>query len=156
MSQIMKTILTILFAFVALHVSGSPEDMYSIYDKDGKYREMQEQMDQVFQKREQAEQERETKKNLVLGLAVLMGLVPLAYIGYSIVKERTWETNPQGTKQALGIALMGGLLLFVVNYAALYLKIIYESEFYQYGPVVIGLVIVAGTIVLLCRSMKQK
>ena len=83
-------------------------------------------------------------------------LVPLAYIGYSIVKERTWETNPRGTKQALGIALMGGLLLFVVNYAALYLKIIYESEFYQYGPVVIGLVIVAGTIVLLCRSMKQK
>ena len=156
MSQIMKTLLTILFAFVALHVSGSPEDMYSIYDKDGKYRDMQEQMDQVFQKREQAERERETKKNLVLGLAVLMGLFPLAYIGRRIIKEQTWETNPRGTMQALGIALLGGLLLFVVNYAALYLKIIYENEFYQFGPVVIGLVIVAGTIVLLCRSMKQK
>lgn len=152
----MKAILTILFAVVTLHVSSSPEDMYSLYDKDGKYRDMQEQMDKVIQNRKQAEQERNAKTNVIVVISVIMGLVPMGYIVYMILKERKWETNPQGTKQALGIALLGGLLLFAINFASLYVKVIYEDEFYRYGPVVFGLVIVVGTIVLLCKSMKSK
>ena len=152
----MKAILTILFAVVTLHVSGSPEDMYSLYDKEGKYRDMQEQMDKVIQNHKQAEQERNAKTNVIVVISVIMGLVPMGYIVYMILKERKWETNPQGTKQALGIALLGGLLLFAINFASLYVKVIYEDEFYRYGPVVFGLVIVVGTIVLLCKSMKSK
>lgn len=152
----MKAILTILFIFVTLHVAGSPEDMYSMYDKEGKYRDMQEQMDKVFQKHKEAEQERNTKMNVIAVISVVMGLVPMGYIVYMILKERKWETNPQGTKEALGIALLGGLLLFAINFASLYVKVIYEDEFYRYGPVVFGLVIVVGTIVLLCKSMKSK
>jgi len=42
----MKTLVTIFFALFALQ-GFSPEDMYGSYDRDGKYRAMEEQIEQI-------------------------------------------------------------------------------------------------------------
>ena len=58
----MKTLLTFLFILATLQPGQSPEEMYAQYDKDGQYQAMQEQMDEVTQKSEAAEQEKSDKK----------------------------------------------------------------------------------------------
>lgn len=145
----MKTLITILLLLTSLQVFSSPEEMYGMYDKDGKYREMTEKMEQIIVQHEQAEKERQEKMRLILGISVLMGLVPFAYIGYRIIKEKQWQTNMKGTMRALGIALLGGTVLFVFNYGLFYLKIIHANAFYHFGPIVVGLIIIVGTIIMI-------
>ena len=127
----MKAFITILLALFSLQIlaTPSPEEMYGAYDKDGKYRAMQEQMDQIIQKSEEAEKEKSEKKTMALWGAVLIGLIPLGYIGKQIIDEKTWETNPKGTTQALAIGLAGGAVLFGLNYGIFLLKIEYGSKF---------------------------
>ncbi|MBE6322776.1 MAG: hypothetical protein E7073_07140 [Bacteroidales bacterium] len=146
-----QTLIVILLFLTSLQMFSSPEDMYGMYDKDGKHREMTEKMEQIVVQHEQAEKERQEKMSFILGISVLMGLVPFAYIGYRAVRERQWQTNQKGTMQALGIALLGGVVLFVFNYGLLYLKIIHTNAFYRFGPVV-GLIIIVGTIIMINRK----
>ncbi len=146
-----QTLIVILLFLSSLQVFSSPEEMYGMYDKDGKYREMTEKMEKIILQQEQAEKERQEKMSFILGISVLMGLVPFAYIGYRAVRERQWQTNQKGTVQALGIALLGGVVLFVFNYGLLYLKIIHTNAFYRFGPVV-GLIIIVGTIIMINRK----
>jgi hypothetical protein len=75
----MKTILTIMVALLALgspqkNVSYSPEDMYGDYDKEGKYRSMQEQVDQINQRQEEAEKEKNTTMMFILGSSAFVSL----------------------------------------------------------------------------------
>ena len=145
----MKTLITLFFFLTSLQVVASPEDMYGMYDKDGKHREMTEKMEQIVVQHEQAEEKRQEKMGFILGISVLMGLVPFAYIGYMAIKERQWQTNQKGTVQALGIALLGGAVLFAFNYGLLYLRFIHTNAFYRFGPVVVGLIIIVGTIIMI-------
>ncbi|MBP5742852.1 MAG: hypothetical protein J6W49_05385 [Paludibacteraceae bacterium] len=146
-----QTLISILLFLSSLQVFSSPEEMYGMYDKDGKHREMTEKMEQIVVQHEQAEKERQEKMTFILCISVLMGLVPFAYIGYKVTKERQWQTNRKGTAQALGIALLGGMALFAFNFGLLYLKIIHTSAFYRFGPVV-GLIIIVGTIIMINRK----
>lgn len=157
----MKTILTIMVALLALgspqkNVSYSPEDMYGDYDKEGKYRSMQEQVDQINQRQEEAEKEKNITMMFILGISALVGLIPVAVIGSKIVKERRWETDKSGMWKALGIAFAGGLVLFAFNFAMLYLKNIYYDAFSKIFPIAIGLLIIVGSIVLLMRMKKKQ
>ena len=148
----MKTILVILFALSTLQVFASPEDMYSIYDKDGKYRAMEEQIDKINRQVEEAEKEKNEKMMLILGISAFIGLVPMVAIGRKIIKGRSWETNPSGMWQALGIAFAGGLALFAINFIFLYLKFIYHKEFNQFFSVAVGAILIGGAIFFLKKK----
>lgn len=125
----MKTLLTILLFLSSLQVAQSPEDMYGMYDKDGKYREMREKMEQVVQKSEEAKKEEDATKTRILVVSLLIGLIPVAVVGGNVVRKHSWETNPRGTAEALVIALAGGIVLFAFNYGWFYLKILHEEVF---------------------------
>ena len=145
----MKTLLTILLFLSTLQVSTSPEDMYNMYDRDGKYRALQEKVDQMNQKIENAEQERSEKKTLILIVSLLIAIVPLAIIGKQVICGRTWKTNPLGTAQALLIACAGGLVLFAFNYGIFYLKILhYEIFKYLFSLAIVIALIIGASIML--------
>jgi len=103
--------------------------MYGMYDKDGKYRKMTEQVEQVRQRTAEAEKEEHNKKTLVLAVSLLIGLIPVAVVGRNIVRKQAWKTNPKGTKEALVIAFAGGAALFAFNYGWFYLRILHEEIF---------------------------
>lgn len=145
----MKTLLTILLFLSTLQVSTSPEDMYNMYDRDGKYRALQEKVDQMNRKIENAEQERSEKKTLILIVSLLIAIVPLAIIGKQVICGRTWKTNPPGTAQALLIACAGGLVLFAFNYGIFYLKILhYEIFKYLFSLAIVIALIIGASIML--------
>ncbi len=145
--QKMKTLVTIFFALFALQ-GFSPEDMYGSYDRDGKYRAMEEQIEQINRQCEAAEQERSEKKMFIFMISMLTGLVPIVVIGKKIYKERSWETNPQGMWKALGIAVIGGVALFALNYGVYYLKIIHNEVFMILFPAAIAIAVIVGAIVM--------
>lgn len=143
----MKTLLTLLFVLATLQPGQSPEEMYSSFDRDGKYQAMQEQMDEVTQKSEAAEKERSDKTTFVIVISLVLGLIPIAVVGKKIYKDRTWETNPQGMWRALGIAVAGGAVLFALNYGVFYLKLIHNEVFMIVFPASIALAVIVGVII---------
>ena len=151
----MKKVLVILFALLALQVSASPEEIYSSYDKDGKYRAMQEQVDRINRQVEEAERERSEKMMLIVGISAIVGLIPVVVIGRKIVKNRSWETNPSGMWQALGISLAGGVVLFAFNYCIMYLRVMHYEVFSKAFPILIGLIIIIVPIILLIRRKSR-
>jgi len=63
----------ILLFLTSLQVSASsPEEMYGMYDKDGKYREMAEQVEQIRLRSEEAQKEKQTKNMIILVLQIIV------------------------------------------------------------------------------------
>ena len=125
----MKTLLTMLLFLSSLQVAGSPEDMYGMYDKDGKHRKMTEQVERMRQRSEEAENDEHDKKMRILVVSLLIGLIPVAVVGRNVVRKQAWKENPKGTTGALAIALAGGAALFAFNYGWFYLKYQHEEIF---------------------------
>lgn len=125
----MRTLLTMLLFLSCFRVAPSPEEMYGMYDKDGKYRKMTEQVEQVRQRTAEAEKKEHNKKTLVLAVSILIGLIPVAVVGSNIVRKQAWKTYPKGAKEALVIAFAGGAALFAFNYGWFYLRILHEEIF---------------------------
>ena len=127
----MKTFIVAVLALLAFQMTAAPtpEEMYGSLDKDGKYRQMQEQVDHIIQKNEQLEEEKADKQQIALWVALAIALLPLCAIGKQVLSKRTWIENPGGTRQALVIGLAGSALLFGLNYGVFLLKIEYGSRF---------------------------
>lgn len=126
----MKTLISIFIFLTCLQVSAStPEEMYGMYDKDGKYREMTEQVEQIRLRSEEAQKEKQTKNMIILVVSLVVGLIPVCVIGGKVIRNQTWKTNPTGTAQGIAIALAGGVVLFAFNYGWLYLKYLHKDIF---------------------------
>ena len=107
----------------------SPEEMYGMYDKDGKHREMTEKVEQIIQRSEEVKKEEQGKKVRILVSSLIIGLVPVVVVGKKAVRNQSWKTNPKGATEAMVIALAGGITLFALNYGWFYLKILHEEVF---------------------------
>ena len=147
----MKILITLLFTLLSLQLS-SPEDMYRQFDRDGQYQAMEEQMDQINQQSEAAEQDRNNKKTFVLVISIIIGLIPIAVIGKKIYKERSWESNPAGMRKAIVIALAGGAALFALNYGVFYLKLIHNEVFRILFPALLAI----AAITIFVVGMRKK
>ncbi len=150
----MRAFFTVIMTLLALQVfaTPTPEDMYGQYDKDGKYRDMQEQVDQMNQKMAEAEQVQAEKQSMALWFSILIGLIPLGYIGKQVISGRTWQNNPSGTVRALAIGLAGGILLFALNYGIFLLKIKYGSQFNSVLAAALVLFLIFGSIYVLKKK----
>ena len=69
--------------------SPTPEEMYGMYDKDGKYREMTEQVEQIRLRTEEAKKEKNTKKMIILVVSLVVGLIPVCVIGGKAIHNKT-------------------------------------------------------------------
>ena len=71
----MKKFIVAVLALLALQMiaSPTPEEMYGSLDKDGKYRQMQEQVDQMIQKSEEAARDKAAKQQVALWVALAIG-----------------------------------------------------------------------------------
>ena len=149
----MKTLITLFFLLTSLQAFSSPEDMYGIYDKDGKYREMSEKMEQIIVQHEQAEKERQEKNMRILVVSLIIGLIPVCVVGGNVIRKQTWKTNSHGTIQALSIALAGGVALFAFNYGWFYLKYMQE-EIFKWVLSIAFIILLIGIGIYLARNSK--
>ena len=150
----MKAVISLILTLFALQVlaTPTPEEMYGAYDKEGKYRDMQEQVDKINQQIAETEKEKSDKQTMAMWAAILIGLIPLGVIGKQIISKRTWENNPAGTAKALAIGLAGAAALFAFNYDIFWLKIEYGSQFNTAVVVALVLFLVIGSIYVLRKK----
>ena len=150
----MKILISILFFLTSLQVSASsPEEMYGMYDKDGKYREMTEQVEQIRFRSEEAQKEKQTKNMIILVVSLIAGLIPVCVIGGKVIRNQTWKTNPTGTAQGIAIALAGGFALFAFNYGWFYLKYLHEDIFKPLFSIAF-IILLIGIGIYLARNKK--
>jgi len=149
-----QTLIIILLFLTSLQVSASsPEEMYGMYDKDGKYREMTEQVEQIRLRSEEAQKEKQTKNMIILVVSLIAGLIPVCVIGGKVIRNQTWKTNPTGTAQGIAIALAGGFALFAFNYGWLYLKYLHEDIFKPLFSIAF-IILLIGIGIYLARNKK--
>jgi UDP-N-acetylmuramyl pentapeptide phosphotransferase/UDP-N-acetylglucosamine-1-phosphate transferase len=137
----------------SLQVFASPEDMYGMYDKDGKHRKMTEKVEQIIHRSEELKKEEQNKKISIMIVSLVIALIPLCIVGGDVIRKQTWRTNSRGTRQALGTALAGGVALFAFNYGWLYLKYLQE-EVFKWVLSIAFIILLIGTGIYLARNNK--
>ena len=147
----MKPHLLILLLLACAARAQTPEELYEAYSTP-ETRAVLERFEEAERRSQEAEAAAKARRTLALGGAILIGLIPLGYIGREIIRKKTWKDNPSGTVRALGAGLAGGVVLFGLNYGVLYLKIKYGDGFNTTLAFLIVAALIAGAIYL----MKKK
>ena len=148
------TVALLLAAFSFTAISAwvqSPEEMYSEYITP-ETREILEKADRLEDEAMAAEAAAKTKKTLALSISIIIGLIPLCHIGRDIIKRKSWKENPGGTVRALGVGLIGGVVLFGLNYGVFLLKIRMGDGFNTAFAFLIVALLIAGAIYLLKKT----
>lgn len=140
----MSILLAILLAVLPLQTT----EMYKDYVTP-ETQEMLDKFDQLEQDIREAEDTRQEQKTMALVFSIVIGLIPLFYIGRQAIKAGTWKNNPTGTAQGLGIGILGGLVLFGLNYGIFTLKFRMGDAFNTTLAFVLVALIIAGAIWLL-------
>lgn len=122
----MKRLLFLLALVLCLpataQISKEEEDLMELYGASEEYREMQRQMQDYLDREARAEQKRKTSRTLMLVLSLAVAVVPLCSIGKKIIDHPEVRTF-KGVASALGIGLLGGAVLFGINYGWMYLRL---------------------------------
>lgn len=151
----MKKLLFVLTVFGLLlgvrAYAQSPEEMYKEYITP----EVQAVMDRFDEAQEQiqaAEKASNKRKTFAMAVSLLAGLIPIGYLGRDIIRKRTWKDNPFGTLKAVGIGLVGGAVLFGLNYGVFLLKYKMGDAFNTVLAFLIVAAIIVGSIYLLNKK----
>ncbi len=148
----MRIRLFLPFLFLAwIAQAQSPEELYEQYITP-ETRAILERSEQLERETKAAEAAAKAQKTLALSVAILIGLIPLGYIGRGIIKGKTWKDNPSGTLKALGAGFAGGVVLFGLNYGVFLLKMKMGDAFNTTMAFLIVIALVVGAIFL----MKKK
>ena len=108
--------------------------------------------DDAMEASKEAEKKAQSKKTRALLFSVLIGLIPLAYVGRMAVKGKTYKENPHGTAYGLVLALLGGLVLFGLNYGVFLLRIKMGDSF----NIIFGYLLVAAMVVGIIYLLRKK
>ena len=146
----MKPHLLILLLLACAARAQTPEELYEAYSTP-ETRAVLERFEEAERRSQEAEAAAKARRTLALG-AILIGLIPLGYIGREIIRKKSWRDNPGGTVRALGVGLAGGVVLFGLNYGIFLLKIKMGDAFHITLAFLIVAALVAGAIYL----MKKK
>ena len=143
----MSILLAILLAVLPLQTT----ELYNDYITP-ETQEMLDKFDQLEQDLQEAEDARQEQKTMALVFSIVIGLIPLFYIGRQAVKAGTWKNNPAGTAKGLGIGLLGGLVLFGLNYGIFTLKFKMGDAFNTTLAFVLVAAIIVGAVWLLTKK----
>lgn len=141
----MKPHLLILLLLACAARAQTPEELYEAYSTP-ETRAVLERFEEAERRSQEAEAAAKARRTLALGGAILIGLIPLGYIGREIIRKKSWRDNPGGTVRALGVGLAGSVVLFGLNYGIFLLKIKMGDAFHIALAFLIVAVLVAGAI----------
>ena len=144
----MKRILFLLLLATCSAAAQTPEELYQEYITP-ETRAIMERADEAERRSQEAQAAERGKKTLALVGSILIGLIPLGAIGRRIIQEKSWKNNPSGMGKALGIGLVGGLVLFALNYGVFLLKIKMGDAFNTSLAFLIVGALIVGSIYLL-------
>ena len=148
----MKRLFWILLLLITCTAMAQPpEELYEQYITP-ETRAILERAEQQQKNAEAARAADKAQNTLALSVAVLIGLIPLCYIGRSIIKGKTWKENPGGTVKALGTGLAGGAVLFGLNYGIYLLKVKMGDAFNTTLAFLLVAAIAAGAIFLMKKN----
>ena len=140
-----------LLLSLLLQVAQTPEEMYREYISP-EAQALLDRTEQIAQESAEAESAARTKKTLILVFSLAVGLIPPVYIGTMAVKGKTWKENPGGTAKGLAIGVLGGAVLFGLNYGVLMLKLRMGNDFNTAFAFVLVAAMIIGAIYLLKKK----
>ena len=118
----MRTQLIIaLAALFTVLPAAAQTDMYDEYINP-ETRAIMERFEEAERHAQEAQAAEDAKRTLALVACILIGLVPLFYIGREIVKKQSWKDNPGGTAKAIGVGIAGGAVMFGLTYGVFLMK----------------------------------
>ena len=118
----MRTQLIIaLAALFTVLPAAAQTDMYDEYINP-ETRAIMERFEEAERHAQEAQAAEDAKRTLALVACILIGLVPLFYIGREIVKKQAWKDNPGGTAKAIGVGIAGGAVMFGLTYGVFLMK----------------------------------
>ena len=144
----MKRLLLMIMLAGASAAAQTPEELYDEY-LTPETRAIMERFEEAERRSQEAEAAAKARRTLALCGAILIGLIPLGYIGRDIIRKKSWKNNPDGTLRALGTGLAGGVVLFGFNYGIFLLKIKMGDAFNTALAFLIVAALIAGSIYLL-------
>jgi len=144
----MKRLLLMIMLAGASAAAQTPEELYGEY-LTPETRAIMERFEEAERRSQEAEATAKARRTLALCGAILIGLIPLGYIGRDIIRKKSWKNNPDGTLRALGTGLAGGVVLFGFNYGIFLLKIKMGDAFNTALAFLIVAALIAGSIYLL-------
>ena len=147
----MRRILLLTLLASCSAAAQTPEELYQEY-MTPETEALMERFDEVESKIQEAEAAEHGRKTLALVGAILIGLIPLGVIGRRIIQKKSWKDNPSGTVKALGIGILGGAVLFALNYGIFLLKIKMGNDFNTALAFLIVAALIAGSIFLLKKE----
>lgn len=156
----MKRILILITATLALccsaaaQLSKEEEDLMRAYGASDEYIEMQRKMQDILDKSEEAKRKEQNTKTVMLVLALAVAVVPVVVIGKRIIDHPEVRTA-KGVVSALGIALLGGAVLFGLNYGWMLLRFKYGSALNFPIAILVTLALAAGAVFLLTKKDKK-
>jgi hypothetical protein len=145
----MKARLIIVLAalFTALPAAAQT-DMYDEYITP-ETRAIMERFEEAERHAQEAQAAASAQRTLALVACILIGLVPLCYIGRDIVKKQSWKDNPGGTAKAIAVGIAGGAVMFGLSYGVILLKIKMGDSFNFLFAILLIAAILGGALYVL-------
>ena len=156
----MKRLLMLITATLALccsaaaQLSQEDEDLMRAYGASDEYIEMQRKMQDILDKSEEAKRKEQNTKTVMLVLALAVAVVPVVVIGKKIVQNPEVRTA-KGVISALGVAILGGAVLFGLNYGWMLLRFKHGDALNFPFALLITLALAAGAVFLLTKKDKK-
>lgn len=144
----MKPYLLILLFLACAARAQTPEELYEAYSTP-ETRAVLERFEEAERRSQEAEAAAKARRTLALVGAILIGLIPLGYIGREIIRKKSWRDNPSGTARAVGTGLAGGAVLFGLNYGIFLLKMRMGDAFNTSLAFLLVGILIAGSLYLL-------
>ena len=136
---------------ILLQVAQTPAEMYQEYITP-ETQAILDKSERLMENIREAEEARRAHHTLAIVFSLAIGLIPLGYIGRQIIKEKTWEKNPEGTVKGLAVGVLGGAILFGLNYSIILLKLKMGDAF----NTALAFVLVAAMIIGVIYLLKKK
>ena len=155
----MKRILLLLALALSLPAAAqlTPEEeeqMLRQYGATDEYFEMQRKMDEIVQQGEEARKREKITLTIMLVLSLAVAVVPVAATGKNILKHPELRTG-KGVAAALAVSLLGGAVLFGLNFGWMYLRYRHGDALNFPLALLITLGIAAGAFFLLNKKDKK-
>ena len=144
----MRRFVFLMFLAACSASAQSPEELYQEYITP-ETRAILERYEEAERRAHEAEARARGQRALALAGAILIGLIPLGAIGRRIIREKSWKENLSGTAKAIGIGIVGGLVLCALNYGVFLMKIRMGDAFNTTLAFLIVGALIVGSIYLL-------
>lgn len=157
----MKRLFILITATLAICCSAAAQlsnkdeqDLLELYGATPEQIEMFQKIDEIQAQEEAAKAKDRNTRIIMLVLSLAVAVVPLCVIGKKIIDHPEVRTG-KGVASALGVALLGGAVLFGINYGWMWLRLRYADALNFPIALLITIAIAVGAVFLLNKKDKE-